>query len=261
MNPTNYNTPYPNYPETYPQYPESTYPQTTYPTTDYTTQQPYNPYPEYSSESYYDPQYPQTYSTYDGSYYPPVTQEYPTYPYYPQETFQYEPTPILADEKPNLFVSYQKQFKADQIWINEWLGTKPRRIQKFNPDSIKIGQAQIALKKSLEILNKLKKSERGLKAEVEVLSPLDWQRKLKEIEKQKSMLVNLLAPFDNPIAVELLEKEVRIRRKKRDLVKLRKKDLKVLVKEKFNRRQQLHESIDRWLEEQKEEVERVKRVS
>lgn len=165
---------------------------------------------------------------------------------------------------PYEYYNYHQQIALDQSWINNWLvqkslTKKPPEKPSSEDEKLTISGAQETLKKCCMILNRLKDFESDLKTNIDTISNMSWEQKLMEIDKQKAVLLNSLTSFDNAAMLTKLQKEIKKRKRKREYLKTKKIERRNQLTIVYNRRQQLHKSINQWLNEQKEQVEKVKR--
>lgn len=196
------------------------------------------------------------------------TPQLPPSPQIPPQPTNYNPyyqNFAVDNFNPYEYYNYHQQIALDQSWINNWLvqkslTKKPPEKPSGEDEKLTISGAQETLKKCCMILNRLKDFESDLKTNVNTMSNMSWEQKLMEIDKQKAVLLNSLTSFDNAAMLTKLQKEIKKRKRKREYLKTKKIERKNQLTIIYNRRQQLHKSINQWLNEQKEQVEKAKRV-
>lgn len=157
-------------------------------------------------------------------------------------------------------------FMLEEVWVNPWLqqigknyvGTYQKTSSKR---SIPLHVAKHHLRNSLLILSKLQKKSEELQKNLHSLSSGEWERRIAEVERLKNEYTALMSNIDSPETLELLRKSVLNRKKKRERLKRQKHERERVAAEKREEREQLHKSIDQWLLNMKEAVERTKMVN
>lgn len=166
----------------------------------------------------------------------------------------------------------------DELWVETWLSKtgkihinldssaeKIKPLKKKQKETIHAGlqihKAKLYLKHCFHIIQKLQKTKENLQNNVSTMTSSDWKSKTVEIGALKDELASLMANFDNSMIVTMLRKTIEIRKKKRR----QKKQQKINRRENRQRlkedAEKMHESIDQWLLNMKDAVDRTKMVS
>lgn len=188
--------------------------------------------------------------------------------YYPENKVKYD----LTLQPPEAEIEHKTD---DELYIETWLSkigkiqinldstieiiaTKKKSVKKSNRAAVKLTAAKQSLKKCLNIIKKLETIQEELKNNVETLSSADWKKKTIDIGNLKAELSSLTSQFDNDHFLASLKRSVTLRKKKRlNQQKAREaKKMEVIEKKKAHKR--ISDSIDNWLENMKEEVEKAK---
>lgn len=177
----------------------------------------------------------------------------------------------------NAFVKLNENIKTDdELWVETWLSKigkihinldsieeiKPvKREQKEKLYSgLQIHKAKYYLKDCFYIIQKLQETYENLQNNVSTMSSSEWKRKSVEIGALKDEFSSIMGNFDNSAVVKMLRKTVDMRKKKR----IRQKQRKMANREEIQRlredREKMHNSIDQWLLNMKDNVERAKMV-
>lgn len=167
----------------------------------------------------------------------------------------------------------------DELWIETWLSRigkiqinlnstveitpmpvqqKPKRDPK---NCMQIRVAKNLLKNCLLVINNLQTMQEYLRENAATMSSADWRKNTLEIGSVKNEFSRLFSQFENPSTITHLRKAVENRRKNRECQKRRRKQHREYVNEIHEERKKANKKIDQWLENMKEEVERVKMVS
>lgn len=167
----------------------------------------------------------------------------------------------------------------DELWIETWLSRigkiqinlnstveitpmpvqqKPKRDPK---NCMQIHVAKNLLKNCLLVINNLQTMQEYLRENAATMSSADWRKNTLEIGSVKNEFSRLFSQFENPSTITHLRKAVENRRKNRECQKRRRKQHREYVNEIHEERKKANKKIDQWLENMKEEVERVKMVS
>lgn len=166
----------------------------------------------------------------------------------------------------------------DELWIEAWLSkigkiqinldstieikpTKPLQKQKSNKQVIQIHQAKHYLKNCINVIQQLEETQNILRTNVTTMSSSEWKKKTIEIGLLKDELNALMSHVDNAAAVTTLKRSLQNRKKKRLQCKNRKVERREQLALMHENRKKLHESIDQWLFNMQDAVERVKMVS
>lgn len=160
--------------------------------------------------------------------------------------------------------SSQKQKSEDELWADVWLKNIGKTVdatqQKTTPKrSIPLHVAKHHLRNSLLILSKLQAKCEELQKHLHGAS--DWERRMTEVEALKNEYTALMSNIDSPETLQLLRRSVLNRKKKRQRLKRQKEERKRLKAVEMLEREKMHKSIDEWLLNMKEAVERTKMVS
>lgn len=165
----------------------------------------------------------------------------------------------------------------DELWVETWLSKigkihinldsieeiKPlKREQKDKIHSVlQIHKAKYYLKHCFHIMQKLQKTYENLQNDVSTMSSSEWKRKTIEIGALKDEFSSIMANFDNSTIVKMLRKSVETRQKKRRRQKQRKIQHKENIQRLKEDREKMHNNIDQWLLNMKDNAERAKMVS
>lgn len=165
----------------------------------------------------------------------------------------------------NNFGSSQKQKSEDELWVDVWLKNIGKTIdttqQKTTPKrSIPLHVAKHHLRNSLLILSKLQAKCEELQKHLHGASSSDWERRMIEVEGLKNEYTALMSNIDSADTLQLLRRSVLNRKKKRQRLKRQKEEKRRLKAVEMLEREKLHKSIDEWLLNMKEAVERTKMV-
>lgn len=161
--------------------------------------------------------------------------------------------------------SSHQQFKTeDDLWVDAWLINIGKTLsgapQKNSPKRIPLHVAKHHLRNSLLILSKLQTKSDELQKNLHSFSASEWERRINEVEGLKNEYTALMSNIDSPETLQLLRKSVLKRRKKRERMKRQKEERRRLAAQQREEREKLHKSIDEWLLNMKEAVERTKMV-
>lgn len=153
----------------------------------------------------------------------------------------------------------------DELWIESWLVQNNiyqpiPRLKKINvpQNAMNIHQAKTYLIDCLALLEKLNKIEQTLEQNVSTMSSADWKQKTIEIGAIKDEFTKIMCKFDNAEIMKYLKLSLKNRKKKR-LNNRKRREYRATVKqEEMDERNRMHKEIDQWLNNKKEEVEKVK---
>lgn len=147
-------------------------------------------------------------------------------------------------------------------WIGAWL-TKigkthptpeiPKKKSKHN-----ISSARASLKTCLDILDKLNAISDDLRTNVQKLSSADWKKKTIKIGQLKENYSIIMNNLCNPENLASLQKVVKDRKRKRSTQKKKRIQKQADKKQEKEEIRNINQHIDRWLEVQKEEDNRIK---
>ncbi|GLV44316.1 hypothetical protein CBL_12388 [Carabus blaptoides fortunei] len=167
------------------------------------------------------------------------------------------------------------QKSDDELWIETYLSkigkinlslhsnieiiSKKPTPAIANKKTLKIHVAKSLLHRCIKLLSGLEKLEKYLKENVATMSSAEWKQKTIEIGQQKDEFTALLSQFDDSSVLEQLRKTLNKRKKKRLSHKRKKVARREEYADMMKNRQLLHKSIDQWLENMQDNVERTKR--
>lgn len=196
------------------------------------------------------------------------------YPYYHSPSDPRFKQAVTYDESVPLHSEIIDQKTDDELWIETYLSKigkininlhsnmeiiTQKPVTKISKKSLKIHVARSVLHRCLKLLEQLETLESYLRENVATMSTAEWKEKTIEIGQQKEEFSALLSQFDDTSILEHLQKTIK-RRKHKRLLNRQRKVLKIGLKEEAGRKREImHKQIDRWLENMKEEVEKVKR--
>lgn len=165
----------------------------------------------------------------------------------------------------NYLGSSQQEKTQDELWVDVWLKNIGKTIdntqQKTTPKrSIPLHVAKHHLRNSLLILSKLQGKFEDLQKSLHGISATEWERRMAEVDSLKNEYTALMSNIDSPETLQLLRKSVLNRKKKRQRKKRQKDEKRRLKALQMLEREKLNKSIDEWLLNMKEAVERTKMV-
>lgn len=153
----------------------------------------------------------------------------------------------------------------DELWIESWLVQNNiyqpiPRLRKINVpmNAMTIHQAKTNLIDCLSLLEKLNKIEQALQQNVSTMSSTDWKQRTIEIGALKDEFTKIMCKFDNVEIMKYLKVSLKIRKKKRLNDRKRRECRAVVKQEEKEEGKKFHKEIDQWLNNKKEEVEKVK---
>lgn len=120
---------------------------------------------------------------------------------------------------------------------------------------------QNSFKECLIILDKLKKTQQDLHNNVDKISSADWKQKTIEIGVFKDQFTKIMTKYENPQTLASVKRVIETRKKKRSNQKKRKVFRRQQIESDIQNREKIHKSIDQWLQNQKEELDKMKVVS
>lgn len=123
-----------------------------------------------------------------------------------------------------------------------------------------MSEVRNSFKECLIILDKLKKTQQDLHNNVDKISSADWKQKTIEIGVFKDQFTKIMTKYENPLTLSAVKRVIDTRRKKRCNQKKRKAFRRQLVESDIQNREKIHKSIDQWLQNQREELEKMKMV-
>lgn len=119
---------------------------------------------------------------------------------------------------------------------------------------------QNSFKECLVILDKLKKTQQDLQNNVDKISSTEWKQKTIEIGVLKDQFTKIMTKYENPQTLSAVKRVIDVRKKKRCNQKKQKVFRKQQLESELQNRDKIHKSIDQWLQNQREDLEKVKMV-
>lgn len=116
------------------------------------------------------------------------------------------------------------------------------------------------MKECLIILGKLTKTQQDLKDNVDKISSTEWKQKTIEIGVLKDQFTKIMTKYENKQTIASVKRTINIRRKKRCNQNKRKAFRRQKMEAEFQNREKIHKSIDQWLQNEREDLEKVKMV-
>lgn len=126
--------------------------------------------------------------------------------------------------------------------------------------NISLSEVQNSLKECLIILDKLTKTQQDLQNNVDKISSVEWKQKTVEIGVFKDQFTKIMTKYENPQTMAIVKRTIGTRKRKRFNQKKRKAFRRQQLEAEFHNRDKIHKSIDQWLQNQREDLEKVKMV-
>lgn len=126
--------------------------------------------------------------------------------------------------------------------------------------AIPLSEVQNSLKECLIILDKLTKTQKDLQNNVENISSAEWKQKTIEIGVLKDQFTKIMTKYENPQTLAAVKRTIDMRKKKRCNQKKRRAFRRQNVETELQNRDKIHKSIDQWLQNQREDLEKIKMV-
>ncbi|KAJ9574529.1 hypothetical protein L9F63_008302, partial [Diploptera punctata] len=148
------------------------------------------------------------------------------------------------------------------IYLQNFVQAKERHVnisKKHTTHSLKISEARQLLKICLNDLEKLQTLQKDLNKNCEGLSPALWKEKWEHVKKLKVTVSNSLERLNNPGTVDHLKKLLMKQTKKRKREKRKRSERQEMLADCHVKRQRLDKTIDNWLKDMQDVVERAKR--
>lgn len=123
-----------------------------------------------------------------------------------------------------------------------------------------MSEVQNSLKECLIILDKLTKTQQDLQNDVEDISSIEWKQKTVEIGVLKDHFTKIMTKYENAPTMTVVKRTIDKRKKKRCNQKKRKFFQKQQVEGELQNRDKIHKSMDQWLHNRREYLEKVKMV-
>lgn len=92
------------------------------------------------------------------------------------------------------------------------------------------------------------------------ISSAEWKQKTIEVGVLKDQFTKIMTKYENPQTLAVVKRTIDTRRKKRSNQKKRKAFRRQQVEVEFQNRDKIHKSIDQWLQNQREDLEKIKMV-
>ncbi|XP_075218264.1 uncharacterized protein LOC142323042 isoform X2 [Lycorma delicatula] len=166
-----------------------------------------------------------------------------------------------------LFAS--EEYSIDENWIKNWLNRigKSSSTSKLIKNELSTSSSKIKIHEVKEKVTEIKKLlcelehlSKSLSVMYKSLNDDVWKSRCVEIEEKKKMLSDLLGSLvKNKEFLFKVGQNLKKRRKKRERQKRKQDEWKREKMENGVRRQQLHQNIDKWLEDMQDSVERGRR--
>lgn len=109
-------------------------------------------------------------------------------------------------------------------------------------------------------MDKLTNTQQYLQNNVDRISSVEWKQKTIEIGVLKDHFTKIMTKYENPQTIGVVKRTIDTRRKKRCNQKKRKAFRRQQLDAEFQNRDKIHKSINQWLENQREDFDKVKMV-
>uniref|UniRef100_A0A1B6CQH6 Programmed cell death protein 7 n=1 Tax=Clastoptera arizonana TaxID=38151 RepID=A0A1B6CQH6_9HEMI len=184
----------------------------------------------------------------------------------PRNQYSQQSTSFIQD---NVFQSYSALnsdsliSSEDQIWIKAWLkkiGKLDVPQKKVQKKCLQIHEMKNLLSTIINITKELENASLTLNVMIKSVNDKEWDQKCSEVESKKKELSQLLQVLKMNSEEEIdIKKKIKKRNAKRNRLKRQRLRMKAERLSNEENRKKLHDQIDSWLDEMRENVERVQR--
>lgn len=149
---------------------------------------------------------------------------------------------------------------TDEKWLKDWLSRRDQSVSSFKKASkpIKVFEGKLCLQTCITLLQQLEVTHKVLSSECKSMSPTSWKSLMEDVEQKMNIVSTCLLEIQKPNTLDYLKKTLVKRQKKRQSQKRRREVHREIIAESHAKRQQLHRSIDIWLEDMQVAVEKAK---